>query len=331
MSECGCLSWHHPAFRDVGRLLGKLGCKQGALVAFSVFSALREDVVLRRLGDIKRKVALLADGFGEKPQTIALAIAGLQQLRLVDDAGAVVELDEGRDEMVTKLLRHFVTSPRRGRPTLGQEAMTGAQRTARWRRQSGPAAGALSPAPSDEMRDDNPSLAALSLFPDQQEGKEEQKQPRAAAPELDHGFAALRAIWPLANRMAEAEREYRRVLRQVDGATVLALARRYLDTKEPWRNAMFLVNWLRTEPWRDPVLPLASPPRVVTTTAAPPPEPRPTGWVERFNELKETGVWRPEWGPAWGEEGCQVPAGTGIAHSIGSWYVRQQRRRLVGG
>lgn len=111
---------------------------------------------------------------------------------------------------------------------------------------------------------------SLSLFP-QNNGEKEREQPRAQ--DASEGFAQLKALWPVAARMADAEREYRRAVRHAEPATLLALAHGYLElreTKEPWRHCLYLVNWLRTQPWRDPVLPLTAAPRLVETAAGEP-------------------------------------------------------------
>jgi hypothetical protein len=266
---CDCLAWHHPVFAVAGKRLAKLGVKGGRAFAFGVFAALRDDPVLGRLSSVKDKVALLSEGFGEKPICIALAIAALQQLGVLDAAGTVVADDNGdetADEKLTKLLQHFVSAPRRGRPPLGARAMTGAERTARWAAKHPRRPGAGGPPAADENAAGIASVdpSSFSLFPDQQEHQEEQKQPRArAADETGEDFAKLRALWPLSNRMADAEREYRKALRNVTAVALLDLARHYLDTKPAWQSTMFLVNWLRTEPWRDPVLPLSAPLRTV--------------------------------------------------------------------
>jgi hypothetical protein len=103
-----------------------------------------------------------------------------------------------------------------------------------------------------------PSLSFLEEDLQQQE----RKQKDARAPD-DDGFAAVVAIWPVANRMAEAERVYRDYRRSHDAPTILTAAQRYLAEKPTWQSCMFLVNWLRADPCKEPVLPLTAAPREV--------------------------------------------------------------------
>lgn len=113
---------------------------------------------------------------------------------------------------------------------------------------------------------------SLSLFPDLYSEQEKEQKRRAPDPG-DAGFAELRRIWPLRDRMTEAAAEYRRALREVGATELLALAQRYLAEKEPWRGTLQLRNWLRAKPWHDALLPLAAPP-VLVAAAKPraPPE-----------------------------------------------------------
>ena len=76
-------------------------------------------------------------------------------------------------------------------------------------------------------------------------------------------FSELARLWPINDRMAEAQAEYERYRRRHDAPTILAAARRYLEQKPPGRYCMFLINWLRTDPCREPALPLAAAPIVV--------------------------------------------------------------------
>lgn len=197
--------------------------------------------------------------------------------------------------------------------TLSHRAKTGAERTREWRgRRRAMARGDAQPVEIGQCvtkRDDvtSPSQApSLSLFPESEQEKETNKHPRARGDACDDGFAELVALWPLANRMPDAEREYRRALRQVDAARLIALARHYLDTKEPWRHAMFLVNWLRTEPWRDPLLPLNAPLREVVAAEAPKAR---INWRAHAEAWLGAGRWPSDIGPAPDEAGCEMPEG----------------------
>jgi hypothetical protein len=163
-----------------------------------------------------------------------------------------------------------------------QPAMTGAERQRKCRERKAAARIA-----EHAQRDETAERHAVTASPahpsfflssddhqgtlDDQEGKEKKPNalPReggcdAASP--DAGFAALSAIWPLQRRMTEAEAEYQRARRTVGETELIALAGKYLATKPDWQSCMLLRNWLHTEPWRDPVLPLASPPRLASTT-----------------------------------------------------------------
>jgi hypothetical protein len=317
---CECLQWHHPLWKLAARRAGAR-----PLSVFGVVMALRNDRLLQGL-TLKERVSVLADGAGEKPITIALIIASLQQVKIVDDAGNLTA-DENADEMTQTVTKHFVTR-RRGRPPLGSRAMTGSERTARWKAHKSAelARDAGTPRPSvvaDETADTSlPSAPSLSFFPDIQPHQEEQKQTRARADETADGFAQMRSLWPLSNRMADAEREYRRALRAATAPTLLELARHYLDTKPAWQNTMFLVNWLRTEPWRDPVLPLRVPLRAIEGQQ--PIAPRSPDWVARLTELKATGLWPDEWGPDWGMPGCQAP---GLDSGCGQGFARYYANR----
>lgn len=86
---------------------------------------------------------------------------------------------------------------------------------------------------------------------------------------LPDGFAELAAIWPKQQQLRAAAALYRKALGYASAGRLQELARQFLADKEPWRECMYLVNWLRTEPWRDPMLPLTAPPRAVEDAAPP--------------------------------------------------------------
>lgn len=331
---CECLAWHHPVFALAGERLKKLGIKGGRPLAFSVFAAMRDDPVLAGLPSVQDKVAVMGLGFNETHLVVALAVAALQQLGLVGAAGELLIADENADEMTKGVTEHFVTR-RRGRPPLGSRAMTGAERTARWK--AGKSAiidrpaynsGAVGSAHAADETDDASlsSAPSLSFFPEVPQ-QEEQKQTRASAEadEIAAGFIRLRALWPLSNRTADTEREYRRALRFASPGRLMELAQHYFDAKPDWQSTKFLVNWLRTEPWRDPVLPLRVPLQAVSVDVEPGPMPRSPNWVARLTELKASGVWPNEWGPAWGEPGCQAPsAETGVGQGFARYFAHHR-------
>ena len=97
---------------------------------FGVVTALRNDRLLEGL-TIKGRVSALANGAGEKPITIALILAALQQVKIIDEAGNLIA-NKNADEMTKGVTEHFVTR-RRGRPPLGSRAMTSAERNRRWK------------------------------------------------------------------------------------------------------------------------------------------------------------------------------------------------------
>lgn len=320
----------NPAWNPLWELIGKPAKVRPAEVFGIVSALLAGDPILELLSD-QNRVAVLAQWSRLKPIQVALILAGLEKRGVMVDGQVVLPLGDADDAS----LRHrddsdaAVTQSGDGRDAVLAErlirrrAKTAARmRALRARRRLAP------PVPRDAVAA-SPASPSLSFFKDKPAVQERKKETRAQAEQTPDGFAELREIWPAKERMADAERAYRRALRQVDAMMLLERARDYLATKEPWRSPRFLVHWLSSEQWRDPVLPLASAPRVVATTAEP--APVRDGWIERLGELKQTGVWRREWGPAWGEVGCQVPMGTGIANSIATWFMRHPERRAAHG
>src|SRR5438309_9892468 len=122
---CEGLAWHHPLWKLVARRAGVR-----PLSVFGVVTALRNDRLLEGL-TIKGRVSALANGAGEKPITIALILAALQQVKIIDEAGNLIA-NKNADEMTKGVTEHFVTR-RRGRPPLGSRAMTSAERNRRWK------------------------------------------------------------------------------------------------------------------------------------------------------------------------------------------------------
>lgn len=320
---CDCLPWHHPIWKRAAKLAGGVR----PMAVYGIVVALHDDPLIAPLG-IKDKVAVLADGAGERPMTVAPILSALQHLGVVDAAGKVVaQADKTADEMtklLTKLADNFVTRGP-GRPPLGNRAMTGAERTARWKANHRAAVGADDrSAATDETPSTISSPTPLSLFPEDHNQEKEQKQTRARDDEID-GFAELWAIWPIADRLADAERAYQDYRRRHSAARVLDAAKKYLAKKPAWQTTRMLFHWLRSDPCRDPVLPLKAELREVAPESGPPKVPRPN-WVQRLSQLKETSEWPSEWGPCWGEPGCLVPAGTGVAQGFAIWHRDNQHQ-----
>lgn len=257
---CDCLAWHHPLWKIVAKRAGAR-----PMAVWGIVAALQADPLLQGLS-IKDKVSVLADGAGEKPLAVALILAGLQHAGVVDEAGSLA--DKMADEMPAQFRQNFVSRRRPGRPPLGQRAMTGAERTAKWQaKQPGPR---LPPAagPADENTDGIASAApSLFLIPEDGLQGKEQKQTRAQADET--GFAELCAIWPRADRMADAKEAYRKYMKRYGAPRILEAARHYLETKPPTQWPRMLVHWLGSDPCLDPLLPLKAEPRLMAAEAPP--------------------------------------------------------------
>jgi hypothetical protein len=275
-------------------------------MVFLVFAAIEGE------GDdaLRLTPEILAAGLGCREATIERIMVALASLGVTCD-GVVTEEWRAADR--------------------GPSMKGSAPRTRKWRERKRNAGLAPAPAPNAD-----PGLAPVSqsvtgdaaapsysLFPvDQASPQKEQKKTRTHVESNEDGFAALVAMWPLSNRMAEAEREYRRYRQHRTASEILMAAQRYIETKEEWRSAQFLMNWLRTDPCKDPVLPLASAPCEV------PAEPKPLreNWINRLAELRSTGVWPVEWGARWGEPQCRIPPDTGIAQGFAKWFAEHANR-----
>jgi hypothetical protein len=148
-------------------------------------------------------------------------------------------------------------------------------RTARWRMRIAAETAANRPdqpapvAPVAPIVTASPGVTqpSFSFVPDSQPEEERTKTTRASDAERDAEFAALWAIWPMQSRYHDAETVYRQARKDgIGAARIMDCARRYLDeleTHRPWQSKMMLVNWLRTKPWRDPILPFRDAPAAV--------------------------------------------------------------------
>lgn len=254
---CDCLAWHHPLWKLVGK---RTGAKPMAV--WGIVAALQADPLLQGLS-IKDKVSVLADGAGEKPMAVALILAGLQHAGVVDESGNLA------DEMPRQYRQNFVSRRRPGRPPLAERAMTGAERTAKWQAKRGGARGASAVVTADENTAGISSATpSFFLVPEDSLQAKEQKQTRASAD--DTGFVELWAIWPVQNRMADAERAYLKYLRRYSAARILEAGRKYLADKPGWQTPRMMVHWLGSDPCLDPLLPLRAEPRLMAAEAQPP-------------------------------------------------------------
>ncbi len=156
------------------------------------------------------------------------------------------------------------------------------------------------------VRSDAPSLC---LFPvNQQQEQKQTNTPRAReASEPDAGFARLRAIWPIDDRLVEAEAEYWRYRRRHTADAIQGAAERYLATKPQGRWCQFLLHWLRADPCRDPPLPLGGRPQDVGAEAQPPLAR--IDWRALGDRWVATRDWPPDAGPAPDRPECRMPEG----------------------
>lgn len=249
-------------------------------------------------------------------------------LRMLDalyDAGAI----DGANRVIGNVQRHRDAVTRGDAmvtpgddPVMLRRRLLGRERQRRWRlKQRESAANVLAAASVTVAAFGDASPApSLSLFPESEQAKEN-KQTRARGDAGDdNGFAELAGMWPLQNRMLDAEREYRRALRVIDRSRLIELAQRYLDELGT-RYCMFLANWLHTQPWRDPLLPLAS--RPVEVIQVEPKEPR-IEWRSHAESWLARGIWPPDIGPPPDDPECRMPEGL---HQTTLQRARRQHER----
>lgn len=301
---CDCLTWDSAVFRAAAKL-----ARARPDTVFAVFCALEADG--ERAARLRPEI--LAAGLGRRAPVIERILASLLSLGVTCDG---VVTAEWRREPLAGSARGLSMRPsairmRRKRsrdggggdpPAVGREG-----------------SGAPVSAPVTSVTSDGPS-PSLSFFPEElSEQAREQKPMRAPAPDMtEDGFAELRALWPLSNRMHEAAAEYRRYRQRHSASEIIEAATGYFAGKEGWRSAMYLVNWLRTDPCRDPVLPLAAAPREVAASERAPPPVR-IDWDALGEAWLATRQWPAEVGAPPGSDECRMPFG----------LMQRMRRRAI--